>query len=136
MNLWCQAIPQAERQILLLRQSNVSPKISAYAHVYGPHNYDATPFVPIRMESLVHDKPRRQKTFAEHCQKGYVPGTSFEHYHAWTMWMKASCTTRVLATVFHKHKYISNPTVSVADVVIAAASNLTAALKGKTPQHL
>ena len=88
------------------------------------------------MESLVHDKPRRQKTFAKHCQKGYVLGTSFKYYCAWIMWMKASRTTRILATVFHKHKYISNPVVSAADAVIAAASNLTAALRGKMPQHL
>ena len=41
MHLWCQSIPQSERQLLLLRQSNVNPRISAYAHVYDPHNYDA-----------------------------------------------------------------------------------------------
>ena len=134
--MWCQTIPQVERQLLLLRQSDVNPKISAYAHVYGPHNYDATPFVPIGMESLVHDKPRRRKTFAEHCRKGYVLGTSFEHYRCWSMWMKASRATRISATVFHKHKYISNPTVTAADAVIAAASNLAAVLKGKLPQHL
>ena len=58
------------------------PKISAYAHVYGAHNYNAAPFVPIGMESLVHDKPHRRKTFSEHCSKGYVLGTSFEHYRA------------------------------------------------------
>ena len=34
----CQAIPQAERQLLILRQSNVNPRISVYDHVYGLHN--------------------------------------------------------------------------------------------------
>ena len=57
MNLWCQSTPQAKRQLLLLRQSNVNPQIPGYAHIYGPHNYDAKPFVPIGMESLVHNKP-------------------------------------------------------------------------------
>ena len=103
-HLWCQAILQAERQLLLLRQSNVFPKISAYAHVYGAHDCNAAPFVPIGMESLVHDKPHRRKTFAEHCIKGYVLGTSFEHYRAWIIWMKDPRRTRVSATVFHKHK--------------------------------
>ena len=37
-HIWCQAIPQAKRQLLLLQQSNVNPKISAYTYVYGPHN--------------------------------------------------------------------------------------------------
>ena len=66
MTLWCQKIPQAEHQLLLLRQSNVNPRISAYAHLYGPHNYYAKPFVPIGMYSLVHDKPCQRKPLAEH----------------------------------------------------------------------
>ena len=85
LHLWCQAIPQAERQLLLLQQSNVHPKLSAYAHVYGPNNYNAHPFVPIGMEMLVHKNPKRRKTFAEHCKKAFVLGTSFEHYHACTI---------------------------------------------------
>ena len=27
VHIWCQAIPQAERQLMLLRQSNVNPKV-------------------------------------------------------------------------------------------------------------
>ena len=38
LHLWCQALPQMERQLLLLRQSNVNPNISAHAHVYGQHD--------------------------------------------------------------------------------------------------
>ena len=32
-HLWCQAIPQAERQLMLLRHTNTNPKIYTYAHV-------------------------------------------------------------------------------------------------------
>ena len=63
VHLWCQAIPQAERQLLLLQQSQVHPKVSAYAQVYGPHDYNAAPFVPIGMVTLVHGKPKRRGTF-------------------------------------------------------------------------
>ena len=63
LHLWCQVLPQMERQLLLLRQSNTNTKISAYAHVYGQHNYDAAPFVPIGMETLVHEKPPPAKRF-------------------------------------------------------------------------
>ena len=45
-------------------------------------------------------------------------------------------TIRISATVFHKHKYISNPTVTPGDVVITAAHNLAAALKSKMPHYL
>ena len=54
----------------------------------------------------------QRKTFAEHCSKGYVLGTSLEHYRAWIIWKKDSRRTRVSATIFHKHKYISNPSVT------------------------
>ena len=41
-----------ERQLSLLRQSNVNPEISAYAHVYVQYDYNATPFLPINMDTL------------------------------------------------------------------------------------
>ena len=79
LHLWCQDIPQANRQLLLLGQSNVNSNISSYSHVYGHHNYNAAPFMSISMESLVHDTPHRRRSFAKHCRKGYVLGTSFKH---------------------------------------------------------
>ena len=136
MQLWCQTMPQAEHQLLLLRQSNVNPQISTYAHVYGHHNYDVEPLFPIGMESLVHNKPRHRKLFAEHCKQGYVLGTNFEHYRTWNIWIKASRATIISVTVFHQHRYISNPTVTPVDAVIAAIENLTATLKNKIPQCL
>ena len=92
-HLWCQDIPQAERQLLLLRKSNVNTNISAYIHLYGPHNYNAAPFVPIGIETLVHNKPKRRGTFAEHCSKSFVLGNAFEHYCSWIIWMKDTRAT-------------------------------------------
>jgi len=43
LHLWCQLIPHMEQQLNLLRQSNANPKISTYAHLYGPHDYNALP---------------------------------------------------------------------------------------------
>ena len=130
-HLWCQAIPQSELQLMLLRQTNINPKISTYSHVYGQHDYSTHPFLPIGMETLVHDKPRRKKTFSEHCSKGYVLGTSFEHYRAWEMWMTKSKDTRVSGKLFHKHKYITNHDVTPEDRVIAAMSELYQEISGR-----
>ena len=52
-------MPQVERQMLLLRQSKVDLKISACTYLYGPHNYNAKPFVPIGMKMLIHEKSAR-----------------------------------------------------------------------------
>ena len=45
-------------------------------------------------------------------------------------------TTQVSATVFHKHKYIPNPTATPDDAIIAAAGNLITAIKGHMPHRL
>ena len=57
MHLWCQLIPQAERQLLLIRQSYTYPTISVYAYLYAPHDYTTMLFIPIGMEALIHEKP-------------------------------------------------------------------------------
>ncbi len=62
MHLWCQLLPQVEQQLLLLQQSRLHPILSTYTHVYGHHDYNKHPFVPIRMEALVHDKPHKRPT--------------------------------------------------------------------------
>ena len=124
MHLWCQAIPKAECQLILLWKSKLDPAISAYAYMYGPHDYNAEPFVPIGMETLVHDKPRCRKTFAKYCSKGHVLGISSEQCHTWIMWMKEMKTTQISRTVFHKHNYITNPDVTPEYQVIAAMKRM------------
>ncbi len=52
MHLWCQLLPKIKCQFLLLCQSKANPNILAYAHVYGHHDYNYNPFVPIGMEAL------------------------------------------------------------------------------------
>ena len=80
LHLWCQLLPQVERQLLLLCQSRLHPNLSAYAHVYGHHDYNRHLFIPIGMEALVHNKPHKFRTYAEHCKKAFVLGTSPDHY--------------------------------------------------------
>ena len=39
LSLWCHLLEPAELTLNLLRQSNVTPKISAFVHVHGHHDY-------------------------------------------------------------------------------------------------
>eukprot|EP00804_Cyclotella_cryptica_P003825 CCRYP_018936-RA/>CCRYP_018936-RA protein AED:0.22 eAED:0.20 QI:0/0/0/1/1/1/2/0/637 len=73
-----------------------------------------------------------EKSFAQHCMKGFVLGNSTEHYCCWTVWTPVSRSTRISATVFFKHKYITNPTVTPADAIIAATANLAHVLMSNT----
>ena len=134
-HLWCQTIPQMERQLNLLMNTNANPKVCTYTALYGPHDYNQMPFVPIGCESFAHDKPGRRKSFAQHCSKGWVLGTSPEHYRAWIHWTPRTRTTRISATMFFKHKYITNPTVTPADAIVAATTNLENTIKNNLPKQ-
>ena len=135
-HLWYQSIPQAERQLLLLQQYNINPKISAYAYVYEMHGYNTAPFVTIGMEKLIHYKPKIRGTFAENFSKVFVLGTEFQHYRSRITWMKDTRATRISDTVFHKNKYITNTDITPKDQVIADNINLADAIKGRMPTHL
>jgi hypothetical protein len=135
IHLWCQLLPQVKRQLLLPPQSCVHPNLSAYAHIYKHHDYNRHPFVPIGMEALVHDKPHKRCTYAEHCTKAFVLGTSTKHYQCWKFCTPTTHATCISGTVFFKHKYITDPSIMPEDQVIAAAARLTDTLQGiKSPQ--
>ena len=81
------------------------------------------------MEAMIHDKSNKHKTFAQHCSKGYVLGTSPEHYRCWNLWTIKTKATRISDTVFFKHKYITNPSVTPKDAIISAANRMSEALR-------
>jgi hypothetical protein len=94
MHLWCQLLPQIECRLLLLRQSKSNPNISAYAHVYGHQDYNCYPFVPMGMEALVNNRPHKRHSFAQHCKKLFVLGTSTKHYQCWKFWLVTTRATQ------------------------------------------
>ena len=88
------------------------------------------------MKAMIHDKPNKRRTFAQYCSKGYVLGTSTEHYRCWNLWNTRTKALRVSDTVFFKHKYISNPSVTPEDSAISAANRMTDALKMHHPHNM
>ena len=55
-NLWGRLLPQARVTINLLRQSNATTNVSAYAHLSGPFDYNKMPLAPMGCEAQVHEK--------------------------------------------------------------------------------
>jgi hypothetical protein len=56
-----------------------------------------------------------------------------EHHRCFKIYVTKTRATRVSDTVFFKHQHITNPTVSPESLVVAAAQQLTSALKGNIP---
>jgi hypothetical protein len=81
--LWCQIIRQTELTLNLLRQSNIVPAISAFAHVHGQHHYMRHPFAPIGCAVEIHVKPGNWATWDTRCESGFSLGTSMEHYRCY-----------------------------------------------------
>jgi hypothetical protein len=80
LSLWCYLVQPAKLTIKLLRQSNVVPKILAYAHVHGQHDYMKRPFVPLGCSVMAHVKPKNRRTWDVHSEVGYSISTSMEHH--------------------------------------------------------
>jgi hypothetical protein len=56
--------------------------------------------------------------------------SSPEHYRSWVVFVKQTRSKRITDTVFFKHKYITQPTVTPEDAVVNAYQNLENAIKG------
>ena len=81
------------------------------------------------METMVHDKPRRRKMWAEHATKGWVLGKSPEHYRCWKIAMQKKHLTRISSIVLFKHKYSTNPAATPVNAIMAAAQDMAAQLR-------
>lgn len=55
-------LPQAEITVNLLRQSNATPKVSTYAHMSVPFDYNEMPLAPMGCNVQVHEKTYKQGT--------------------------------------------------------------------------
>jgi hypothetical protein len=125
LSLWCHLLEPAELTLNLLRQSKSTPQISAFAHVHGHHDYMKKPFAPLGCAVQVHTKPDDRHTWDARADSGFNLGTSMEHHHCYRLY--------ITKTRAFQHQYITTPMISPESRVIAAAQQLTAALKGSTP---
>jgi hypothetical protein len=55
-NLWDHLLPQTEITLNLIRQSNATPTVSAYARLSKPFDYNKMPIAPMGCEAQIHEK--------------------------------------------------------------------------------
>lgn len=105
--------------------------MSAYQYVHGSFDYNKTPLAPLGCAVQIYESNTRRGTWAEHSSNGWYIGTSMEHYRCHIIYVKKTRSESISDTVFFKHKYITQPTVTPADTIIKALDDLTIALKGR-----
>jgi hypothetical protein len=69
-HLWFRLVHQATITLNLFRNSRLNKKLSAYAQVFGPFNFDATPLAPPGTRIVAHEKPKQWATSAAHGVSG------------------------------------------------------------------
>jgi hypothetical protein len=79
ISLWCHLLEPTKLTLNLLCQSKVAPKISAYAHIHGPHNYMKKPFAPLGCAIQAHVKPEDRHTWDTQSDAGFSLSMSIEH---------------------------------------------------------
>ena len=82
--LWYRLLPQVTITLKMLRQSWLNPELSAYEQVYGIHNVEQTPLVPLGCKVQIHKKPHKQLTYAPHSVGGWHLGPAVHHYRCYT----------------------------------------------------
>ncbi|KAL9183037.1 hypothetical protein ACHAXT_004824 [Thalassiosira profunda] len=134
---WDKLLPQAEITLNLLRQSNATPAISAYAHINGPFDYNKMPLAPMGCKVQIHEKADQRASWAFHSVDGWYLSTSPEHYRTHLCHVKSTRRRNRLAdTVQFFHKNITNPTLTHADKIVNAISACAKALQGQPPNDI
>ena len=78
----------------------------------------------------MHKKPNKRGCWDPHSIAGWNIGTSMENHRIFNPYAKPTGAQKVWDIAFSKHKYLTQPAVSPDDVIVAAAHQLTAVLKG------
>ena len=80
------------------------------------------------MHMLEH--PDKRKSWGVKSQLRHYVGTSLEYDHYYWGYFKQTRALRGSETVTFKHKHITNPAVSMDDVIVLATKQLTDVLRG------
>ena len=131
LSLWDRLLPQAEVTVNLLRQSNATPTVSAYAHLSGPFDYNRMPLAPMGCDAQIHEKSDKRGTWDYHSVDGWYLYTSPEHYRTHNCAIKSTKSERLTDTIQFNHKRITKPTITHADKIMNAIADCMKNIKNK-----
>jgi hypothetical protein len=108
---WDLLMPQAELTLNLLRASRRQPKLSAYACLNGPFDFNKTPLAPPGTRVIVHITPDQRSNMAPHGVDGWYVGPSPEHYRCHKCYIPSTHRARDALTVDWFPHYVPFPKV-------------------------
>ena len=103
--------------------------ISVWQYVHGNFDYNRMPLAPMGCAVQLFQNSEKRTSWGANAIDGWYLQTSPEHYRCHVIYVKQTKSERVSDTVFFKAKYITEPTLTPADVITKALNDLTQALK-------
>jgi hypothetical protein len=79
---------------------SLAPNISAYAYLWGQHDYNSNPFAPLGCKVEAHVTPGVQETWTAHTVSGYYTGNAWEHYRYHEVYISTTKSMCTCETVF------------------------------------
>ena len=112
---WDRLISQWVITLNLLRNSRVSPALSAYAYLFGPYDFNKSPMAPPGNRVIVHDKPVNRKSWGHHGTPGWYIGPSIDQYVFMQCYMPATGIAIITDTLQYIAKTFAFPTTTTRD---------------------
>ncbi len=88
LSLWCYLLEPTELTLNLLLQSNVAPKISAFAHVHGHQECMKKPFAPLGCAIHSHVNPDNRRSWDARTNASFNLRTSIKHHCCYRVYIK------------------------------------------------
>eukprot|EP00804_Cyclotella_cryptica_P015695 CCRYP_018924-RA/>CCRYP_018924-RA protein AED:0.15 eAED:0.15 QI:0/-1/0/1/-1/1/1/0/1314 len=134
IQLWDELLEQAQDTLNLLRTSRLNARLSAYATLEGPFNFDRTPLAPPGTKALVYLDPKNRTSWGVHAEDAWYLGPAKQHYRCYRFFMPHTRSYRIAQAAIFYPKHCKMPKVDAADTVRLAAQDLIYTLQNPTPQ--
>ena len=125
---WDRLLPQCEITMNLLRNCRFNPKLSAYAALNGPFDFNRTPLAPPGTKILMHEKIGNRRSWAPRGTDGWYIGPALEHYRCITCYLPETHATRVADTVEYFPNTVPIPSHTTEDLIRDAVTDIISAL--------
>ena len=126
---WDRLLDQAELTLNLNRNSRINPKLSSYAFLFGNFDFNATPLAPPGTKIQVQIKSGQRGSWSYHSEDGWYIGPALEHYRCIKCYIPSTRRERIADTVTFFPTVIPFPTVTLADFLRQATSDILAILQ-------
>jgi hypothetical protein len=103
---WCRLTTQSNATLNMMRSCCLNPLLSTHEALEGTFSLDAMSMAPLGTEVLVHQKPRRRKTWGYHAGKAWYLSHASTHYCCIRVIMKDTGGERVTNTFQYQHHAI------------------------------